>query len=73
MATVNDGLKVLLSRYDAARLEFEALTASIARRVGDGAEITDADVLLDQEARCSLAAAREEVLVALSVFRHESD
>jgi hypothetical protein len=73
MATIEDGLKDLLSRYDAARLEFEALTASVARRFGDGDEITDADVLLDQEARTSLATARQEALVALSLFRHEPD
>jgi hypothetical protein len=44
--------------YEAAKVEFEALAATIAAQIGAGAIPTNADLLKEEQARGKLAAAR---------------
>lgn len=69
MATVDADLKRVLSDYDAARLEFEAITTEIAQRLASGEPLTAQDILRNEDAHSRLSKARQEVL-AFRLYRH---
>ena len=70
MATVDANLKGVLSDYDAARLEFEAITNEIAQRLASGEPLTRRDILRNEDAQSRLSKAHREVLLAFRLYRH---
>jgi len=60
----------VLSDYDAARLEFEAITNEIAQRLASGEALTSRDILRNEDAHNQLSRARQEVLLAFQLYRH---
>ena len=70
MAIFDASLKGVLSDYDAARLEFEVITNEIAQRLASGEALTSRDILRNEDAHSQLSRARQEVLLAFQLYRH---
>ncbi len=70
MASGDTDMKSVLSDYDAARLEFEAITTEIAQRLARGEPLTPEDIVRNEDAHSRLSKARQEVLVAYRLYQH---